>query len=408
MDILLLTDVYFPRVNGVSTSIRTLARGLAASGHRVTVVAPDYPGDDRATDAAEPFEILRLPARTLFFDPEDRLLRTRPLRRTARVLAKRRWDVIHVHTPFQAHRLGAWLRRQSRAPVLETYHTYFEEYVRHYLPWLPDRLLRLSARRLSRHLCNGVDHLVVPTAEMLAVLRGYDISTAATVVPTGIPLEEFHGGDGARFRSALGIAADAPTLVTVSRLAREKNIEFLLRVVQRLLPAHPALRFIVSGEGPDRARLEALAGELGIAPSVRFCGNLDRRGPLLDCYRAGDVFVFASPTETQGLVLIEALALGVPVVSTAVLGTASVLRGARGARIAEEAVEPFAAAVASLLQSPQARAALAAAGPADAQAWSAPALVAKLEALYRQCAAGAAAQHDAAPVQAPLAGTDCD
>ena len=133
MDILLLSDVYFPRVNGVSTSIRAFARNLVRHGHRVTLVAPDY-GQAQAQHArddefGDAFRVMRLPARTIFFDPEDQLVTGAALREAFTQLAPRQWDVIHVHTPFRAHRLGIRLARACGAPVVETYHTYFEEYV---------------------------------------------------------------------------------------------------------------------------------------------------------------------------------------------------------------------------------------------------------------------------------------
>jgi glycosyltransferase involved in cell wall biosynthesis len=171
---------------------------------------------------------------------------------------------------------------------------------------------------------------------MADVLHGYGVRTPATVMPTGIDLAEFSGGDGARFRERHGIGAAQPTLVTVSRLSMEKNIAFLFEVVHKLVGEFPSLLFIIAGEGADAERLKRRTAELGLGGNVRFFGNLDRRTVLLDGYRAGDVFVFASPTETQGLVLIEAMALGVPIVSTAVMGTATVLAHAHNARVSAE------------------------------------------------------------------------
>lgn len=383
MNVLMLSDVYFPRVNGVSTSIRTFARELQRLGHHVAIVAPAY-GNDREDDE---FEILRLPARGIFFDPEDRLIRRSALRTAAAELAQRRWDVIHVHTPFRAHQLGVMLRKLTQRPLVETYHTYFEPYAKHYFPWLPGAALRFAARSISRSLCRQVDHLIVPTQQMDDVLKRYGITAPTTIVPTGIDLDEFSGGEGARFRQAQGIRADQPVLVTVSRLAAEKNIGFLLRVVRALLEEFPDLAFIVAGEGPDAESLRAQARALAIEKHLHFPGNLDRRTTLLDCYRAGDVFVFASPTETQGLVLIEAMALGVPIVSTAVMGTATVLRKAQGARISEENVGEFAEHVATLLRSPAERARLAQYGREDARAWSAPVLMRRTLDLYEHLAA---------------------
>lgn len=383
----MLSDVYFPRVNGVSTSIRTFARSLARMGHAVTLVVPDYgasSGQEQHHD--DTFKVIRLPARVIFFDPEDRLIKGAALDRVTRTLAARDWDVVHVHTPFRAHQLGVRLARLTGVPTVETYHTYFEEYVGHYLPWLPTGLARWVARRASRYLCHGVDHLIVPSTQMAEVLDRYGVRTPRTVIPTGIDLAEFAGGDGARFRETHGIAADAPTMVTVSRLSLEKNIAFLLRVMKRLLPRFPALQFLIAGEGPDAVRLRQLVAGLGLEHNVRFFGNLDRRSTLLDAYRAGDVFVFASPTETQGLVLIEAMALGTPIVSTAVMGTATVLRDARSARVSEEDEEAFAQHVASLLDSAEDRRALAEAGPLDARAWSTEVLMRRAVELYASLA----------------------
>ncbi|MBF6025296.1 glycosyltransferase [Lysobacter niastensis] len=384
MDILMLSDVYFPRVNGVSTSIRTYAKALVALGHRVTLVAPDYGEafDRHATEFGEGFELVRLPARQIFFDPEDRLIRASAMRGTVRELAQRDWDVVHVHTPFRAHQIGVRVGERCNVPVVETCHTHFEEYAAHYLPWFPAGLLRALARGATRRLCHAVDHLIVPTAEMEQVLRGYGVATPSTVLPTGIDLAEFAGGDGDAFRSKHGIRQERPVLATVSRLAVEKNIEFLLRVVQRLVAEFPALLFVIAGEGPDAARLHALCIELGLEAHVRFFGNLDRRGELLDCYRAADAFVFASATETQGLVLIEALALGVPVVSTAILGTATVLRGSHGAVTAPMDEAVFAGTVAQVLRDPQLRHSLAQAGPMDARAWSNDVLIGRVVDLY--------------------------
>jgi glycosyltransferase involved in cell wall biosynthesis len=385
MNVLMLSDVYFPRVNGVSSSIRTFARELVRRGHAVTIVAPDY---GRNEGEPEPeFEIVRLPARVIFFDPEDRLIRAAALRTGVRELGARAWDLIHIHTPFRAHELGVRLGRLLGCPTVESYHTFFEEYAAHYLPWLPAPLLRFAARHFSRRLCRDVDHLIVPTQQMADVLTGYKIATPASIIPTGIHLDEFGRGDGARFRREHGIALQRPTLVTVSRLAAEKNIEFLLEVARTLVGEFADLLFIIAGEGPDGERLRRRALALGLDDHVHFVGNLNRRRELLDCYCAGDVFVFASATETQGLVLIEAMSLGVPIVSTAVMGTATVLRGARSARISGENLEEFACHVAALLRSPSARRELAQAGPADARAWSAPVLMGEVEQLYKRLSA---------------------
>lgn len=193
MNILMLSVVDFPRVNRVSSSIRTCACALAAMGHRITLVAPDY-GSEHNDPHDHDFEVIRLLSRTIFFDPEDRLLKSSALRSmlpALPALAPRHWDLIHIHTPFRTHTLGVRLAKRAGRPTVESYHTYFEEYVAHYLPWLPSPLLRLLARRVSRKLCHDIDHLIVPSKQMVDVLEGYGINTHSTVLPTGLALGEF-------------------------------------------------------------------------------------------------------------------------------------------------------------------------------------------------------------------------
>jgi glycosyltransferase involved in cell wall biosynthesis len=377
MRILMLSDVYFPRVNGVSTSIRTFADEFQRLGHEVTLIAPAY-----ATGTADAFEILRVPARSVPLDREDRLMAMRRVRALAPALARRGFGVIHVQTPFVAHYAGLWLARRLGVPVVETYHTYFEEYLDKYLKAVPRPWLRLLARRFSAAQCNAVDALVVPTAPMLEVLRGYGIRAPATVIPTGLPEEAFRPGDGAAFRARHGIASGRPVLLFVGRVAHEKNIGFLLEVLPHVLRERPEALLLIAGEGPARGRLEAEVRRRGLAGQVRFVGYLERGQPLADCYAAGDVFVFASRTETQGLVLLEAMALGLPVVTTAVLGTAAVMADRRGGIVVPEDAGQFAAAVLALLAQPALRAARAQDARAKAREWSAPAMAHRVLELY--------------------------
>ncbi len=381
MRILKISDVYFPRVNGVSTSIQTFRASLAGLGHETVLVAPGYPG--QAADAEH--GITRVPSRGVPRDPEDRMMKYRELlRRASGLVARGRFDLIHVHTPFLAHYAGLRIGRRSGLPVVETYHTYFEEYLHHYVPLLPGSLLKLLARRLTVSQCRALDALVVPSASMLEVLRRYGVEVEAEVIPTGLDLQLFEGGDGRRFRAAQGIDAHRPVLVHISRVAFEKNIDFILRAFARVHASRPDALLFIAGEGPAEAHLRQLARRLGVEPAVRFVGYLDRKTALLDCYRAADAFVFASRTETQGLVLLEAMALGVPVVSTAVLGTADVLRDATGALVVAEEAEAFAAAVLRLLSDKALQAALAAGGVETARRWSAHALAERMAGLYHR------------------------
>lgn len=381
----MLSDVYFPRVNGVSTSIKTFREDILGLGHQCTLVAPEYPHD---AEDADDQDIVRIPSWRVPFDPEDRLLLWPRLMAWASTHAAGAFDVIHVQTPFTAHYAGVRLARRLGAPLVETYHTYFEHYLHHYVPALPSSLTKSFARRLTVSQCHSAAHVVSPSPQMAAALRAYGVRSPITILPTGMPTSAFIAGDRARFRARHNIPEDQPVALFVGRVAHEKNIEFLLRMAVELRRLVPNVLLLIAGEGPAERRIREMIGLLDLAAHVVMLGNMDRGQTLRDCYRAADVFVFGSRTETQGLVLLEAMAQGTPVVSTAVMGTADVLAGTQGATIAPENEAEFARLTADLLMSDDRRAELSRAAQLDAQAWSSRGYAARLVDLYAQLCEG--------------------
>ena len=385
MRVLFVSDVYFPRVNGVSTSIRTFRSDLAALGVETVLIAPEYPGAKPDDDPA----IIRVRSGSVPRDPEDRRFLGGPLKAALNRELAASIDIVHIHTPFIAHYAGARFAREHRLPVVATYHTFFEDYLHHYVPALPRGIGRWIARRFTLSQCDDVAALISPSAPMRDALQAYGVTTPIEVLPTGLPAESFVRGDGAKFRRQFDLPADRPLLLYVGRVAFEKNIDFLLRKFARLRARRPDALFVVAGEGPAREHLVRLARDLGIADHVRFIGYLDRNTDLPNCYAAGDAFVFASRTETQGLVLLEAMAQGTPVVSTAELGTRSILTPGCGAFIVEEDEEQFAAATLAALElgpdAPQ-RAQL----RAHAESWASATMARKLISFYEEVRANAA------------------
>ena len=382
MKILMVSDVYFPRVNGVSTSIQTFRRELATLGHQVDLIAPAYPAP-----YTEDSDTLRVPSRYLPFDPEDRMMIGREVRRLLPQLRAAGYDLVHIQTPFVAHYLGIEIADLLGIPRIESYHTFFEEYLFHYVPMLPKAVLRTLSRRFSRTQCNQMDALVVPSTAMRDKLAEYGVRAPMHVVPTGIPLAQFAAGDGGAFRVARGIPGERRVLLFVGRVAFEKNIDFLLRALERAVAAIPDLLLVIAGEGPALASLKKLAAQLKLQKNTLFVGYLDRRGALLDCYRAADAFVFASRTETQGLVLLEAMALGLPVISTAVMGTRDIVGPKRGALVPEDNEADFAEHIVRLMRDGDLRARLAAEGRVYVREWHADALARKLVVTYQDVVA---------------------
>jgi len=379
MRILMVSDVYFPRVNGVSTSIETFRKTLAAQGVEVRLVVPRY-GDEPEAEG-----IIRVPGRPILGDPEDRLVGWRAMHRTV-LAAAQDCDLIHIQTPFIAHYAGLKAARKLGLPVVATYHTLFEEYIQHYAPFLPGGWLKGQARGLSRRQCNALDAVIVPSSAMQQRLNKYGVNKPLHVLPTGIPLAQFAGGNGAAFRYKHGILSTRPMALFVGRVAHEKNIGFLLQAHTHALGLRPDLLLVIAGEGPAMEDLKTQVKTLGLRDSVQFIGYLDRQQDLPDCYAAANAFVFASRTETQGLVLLEAMAAGLPVIALSEMGTTDILAPGRGAISPSAEPQAFGEMLGKFLNQTSAWRHLREEAPIYAREWSDVAMAGRLAELYRELA----------------------
>lgn len=375
MRVLMVSDVYFPRVNGVSTSIETFRRTLAGQGVEVKLVVPRY-----GNEIDEP-GIVRVAGRPVPGDREDRLVGWRAMHRAV-LDAAQDCDLIHVQTPFIAHYAGLKAGRKLGLPVVATYHTLFEEYLQHYTKPIPPSWLRGQARALSRRQCNQLDAVIVPSTAMRQRLESYGVTSPMHVLPTGIPMAQFAGGNGKRFRQKFGIGETRPMALFVGRVAHEKNIGFLLEALVQVRQIRPDALLVIAGEGPAMADLKAQTTALGVQDAVQFIGYLDRQQALPDCYAAANVFVFASRTETQGLVLLEAMAAGVPVIALSEMGTTDILAPARGAFSPPNDPRAFGEVLGQFLKHPEAWRHLNDEAPIYAQEWTDVAMAERLARLY--------------------------
>lgn len=312
------TEVYRPVVNGVVASVDALAEGLRSRGHVVYCFAPRMPGYVEADGPVFRMPSLPLPTRT-------------PYRLTLPLVSRRNLNgvikhlsIVHVHSPFVTGWMGLRYARRYGMPLVYTYHTQLEAYA-HYVPF-DANATRYAASQLTRTFANLADAVVAPTPAMAAHLRDLGVRTRLDVVPSGIDVAFFASGrrDDA-VRLFCGAGAKDRLLLYVGRLGKEKNVEMLLRALAIARNSH--LRLAIAGDGPVREELERLAHELHVSGSTRFLGFVERER-LPDLYGSCDAFLMPSTTETQGLVLAEALAAGADVIAAdaapnrEVLGTA--------------------------------------------------------------------------------------
>ena len=306
MKILMVTNTYAPHVGGVARSVASFSEEYRRRGHQVLVVAPKFRGS-----AGVEVDVVRSGAIKNFNGSEFSVVLPPRLRLTVAMDAFAP-DVVHSHHPFLLGTTAARLARSRAVPLVFTHHTLYERYT-HYVPGDSDAMRRLAVRVATRY-ANRCDAVFAPSESLLSILRQRGVTTPATVVPTGICLEDFATGDRAAFRRRHDLPQDAIVAGHVGRLAEEKNLAFLARALAAFLAATPRAYALVVGDGPSREEMRSLLMAAGVAERVRFAGTLSAAA-LVDAYHAIDVFAFSSLSETQGMVLAEAMASGVPVVA---------------------------------------------------------------------------------------------
>ena len=314
----LFTECYRPIQNGIVASVDALVSAIRAQGHEVVCVTPNMPGYSDAQEFVVRVPSLPLPTRTSY-----RL--TIPLLSNERIArALERLSIVHTHSAFVTGWMGARAARRAHVPHVFTYHTQLEEYA-HYFP-LESRLTRNAAASLTRSHCNAAAVVIVPTQAMERHLRDLGVRSRIEVVPSGIDVGFFAAGRRREdLRRRLGVPPGGKMIAAVGRLGREKNLELALESFARL--GLPEARLVLIGDGPHREPLERAAQRLDIAGLTTFAGEYPRE-TLPDVYASADALVFTSRSETQGLVLAEALAAGVPVVAVDTPQTRDVLDGA--------------------------------------------------------------------------------
>ncbi len=376
MKIALFTEVYRPIVNGVVTSVDSLAEQLRIRGHDVFTFAPHIPKGAESAGRVFRMPSLPLPART-----EYRL--TLPLvarRNKIRFLSQ--CDVIHSHSLFITGWMASYYaRRRFRVPLIYTYHTLLDSYA-HYSP-LGQRLTSQLTRELTKTYANAADAVIVPTKAVAKELRKQGVNAPLCVVPTGIDIDLFRKpgrNAGQALRSKYAVPDAAPLLLLVSRLAQEKNVPLAIEALSRLRKRLPLAQLLLVGSGPMRRQLKDRVEKLGLKSAVHFVGSVEHTD-IPAYYAAADLFIFPSVTETQGLVMAEAFAAGLPVVALDNPQTRDVFGEHLAGQIVADAPS-MAAAAYDLLTNPQRRTLAVAHAKTAAAAFDASAAAGRVLAVY--------------------------
>lgn len=336
MKVGVFTEVYHPVINGVVVSIDTFKKELAELGVQYTVFAPTGRVAEREKD------VVRVPSIPVH---PDYPLPLPWLSRDFRQIGRLGLDLIHTQHQAVMGWTGLDTARRLGLPIVTTYHTMIVEYVKTYarlLPFGPNLM-----RWLSRTYCNRVDLVITPSPSMREILQSYGVTTRIEVNPTGIYLAQFQKSHP-DLHGAFGIPKERRVLLYVGRLADEKNIKMLLTALSILNQERRDVHLLLVGDGPQRRKYEQLTERLGLDRQVTFIGFLpkEKTNPL---FGAVDAFVFPSLTDTQGIVIMEAMAAGTPVIAVDALGPGDIVRDGETGFLTDDDAAEFAQAIGRVL-----------------------------------------------------------
>jgi len=381
MKILFATSSYWPRVNGVTVSVDTFAKELRSLGHEVYIFAPQYSNQPVVDQKSQ---VIRFSSYTpMGVSAEDRLVCPWTNGALNFWVEKIQPDVIHLQTEFALEGFLRKIAKKKKIPVVQSYHTMFEEYINVYLPWFPKKLNYLIFKFWTRSTAKHSDQLIAPTEEMAKKLSRAVGYRNIHVLPTGLDLELFskdktHPRPGV-FRT---ISPETKKLLYVGRLGQEKNVQFLFPVLRRLLDQGLDVHLVIIGDGPGKASFQKEVNQQSLENYVSFLGYIPRT-EVVGAFFESDVFVFPSKTETQGLVTLESMACGTPVVAIGEMGTKEVMRGDNGGFMVSDNQEEFFEKTLALLTEEKLYQQKAKEALQYVKGWSSRALAEKLIAIYQ-------------------------
>lgn len=340
-----MTNNYKPMMGGVPISIERLAKGLEALGHQVTIFAPTYREQQQEDNVFRYSTCLnRFVGGIVLPNPFDR--------RIEEEFKKNTYDIIHVHHPMLIGRTAVYLSRKYHIPLAFTYHTRYEQYLCCYT----GNLMRYDSFMIAylHTFLKHCDFVFAPTAGMRQYLvNRCNVDYERTgILPTGIEQGNYTVSEarGDEIRRRYG-AENMPMLLTVSRMAHEKNVSFLLESLARTKELYQKpFRVLMVGDGPDREALSKRSISLGLEDVVTFVGTVPN-DEIAPYFKGADGFVFASKTETQGIVILEAFAGATPVIAVKATGVEDLVEDGVNGILTGENTEEYAEKLVQFLRS---------------------------------------------------------
>ncbi|MBC1488337.1 glycosyltransferase family 4 protein [Listeria sp. FSL L7-1485] len=311
MNIGIFTDTYSPQISGVATSIMILENELRKQGHTVYIFTTTDPNANRESEEGRVF---RLPSIPFVFFPERRVA-VAGMNKFIKLVGRLNLDIIHTHTEFSLGLLGKRIAKKYHIPSVHTYHTMYVDYL-HYIA--KGKIITPSmVGKMTKSFCDSYDAIITPTAKVKHHLEEQGIHKLMYTIPTGTDISSFAPAEKQQItdlKKSLGIGVDDAVILSLGRIAQEKNIDAIINAMPEVLLEEPNAKLVIIGDGPVRKDLEKIVEYKNLEPHVIFTGAVEWENISL-YYQLGDLFVSASTTETQGLTYAEAMAASLPVVA---------------------------------------------------------------------------------------------
>ncbi len=371
------TNTYFPICYGSVVSIESFRKNLEKLGHEVFVFAPSY---REYKDKNK--KIFRYPA-FLFRYKIDYPISIPISSFINNKIEELNLDIIHVHQPFSLGREGLKFARKLKVPVVFTHHAKYEDYV-HYIPFLPEGLMADLVKKEAVNFANKCDLTITPSRGIKKVIqkRGVD-QGLIEVLSTGIDWESFQKGKRELIRKKYGVKKDEILCLNIGRINQEKNLELLLNSIKKIILENPKVKMMFIGEGFMKDHLLKMAEKSGIAKNVIFTGFIEYK-KVKDYWKAADIYLQTSKSETQGITILEAMAVGLPVVAVKGTGTEDFIVDQKNGFLTKNNTKEFSGRIKFLIKNPSIGRRMALQGQKDSKNFCELDQTKKLEKIYKK------------------------
>jgi 1,2-diacylglycerol 3-alpha-glucosyltransferase len=342
MKISIFTNNYLPNPYGVSGSVESFRKEFEKLGHEVFIFAPEWKGYvDKNPN------VYRYPA----FETNVKIkfpLAIPYSQKISDILENLDIDIIHSQHPNLLGSAAMRFAKKKNIPLVFTWHTLYDQYA-HFAPFFPRCIVAWWTIRNARNYANKCNSVIAPTQSVIKIIRNWGVTNKKIIaIPTGVEEDQFSDPDREIIRKKYGVKDDEILLVLVSRLTAEKNVEFLMNVLPDVLRKNDRVKFMVCGDGDQKDKLFGIVAEKGLADRIFFAGIVSDEIKK-NYYAAGDIFVYASKSETQGMILTEAMYSGLPVVAVWATGVRDIVEDSKTGFLVSEEKKEFQAAVQKLI-----------------------------------------------------------